>query len=210
VSAKAASSRAVPRPVLPRCPKRLRATALLLLVALSSGCAEPLQNGGVDVVGDIADRLEDLCRFRRGALADELCGAEGRGAQDELGSLEIDLPGPVGVLPRDLRIELTPDDGGEPLVLEVDGETLHDLRRQPAPPPLVADLPAGRYVLTPIADGQRGPDTAPVAITAGQTSRIAVFLGGGAGPDPEVSPVRGQPGTLDSEASLLTVSGREP
>jgi hypothetical protein len=40
------------------------------------GCFEPLQSGGVMIVGDPADRIAAMCRFRHRDSVSELCGIE--------------------------------------------------------------------------------------------------------------------------------------
>ena len=63
----------------------LRALASILALfaaAAASGCAAPLQNGGVEVRPGAEDRLDLLCRYRQGSGdAQRVCAAPD-GAED--------------------------------------------------------------------------------------------------------------------------------
>jgi hypothetical protein len=53
--------------------------AFLVVVACALsgiGCFEPLQSGGVMIVGDPADRIAAMCRFRHRDSVSDLCGIE--------------------------------------------------------------------------------------------------------------------------------------
>lgn len=171
---------------------------LLSLLVLAGGCAEPLQSGGVEIVGDAVTRLEELCRFRRGALADELCG--GDLALADVGSLELAFARPAGVpLPHALRVELAPTNGGEVLALDLDAATLESFELKPSPPPLVAELPAGAYLVATLRDGGPPTEGVPVLVAAGALTRLTLELGEAPAPGPDAP---GQPGTSDEGGSL--------
>lgn len=56
-------------------------TALLALVALSGfGCMEPLQSGGVNIIGDPSSRMEVLCRLHE-RPGDPFCAASDSAAR---------------------------------------------------------------------------------------------------------------------------------
>lgn len=184
---------------LPQTPPPLALLPLLLLAL--GGCAEPLQSGGVEIVGDAMTRLEELCRFRRGALADELCGG-GDLALADVGSLELAFARPAGVpLPRALRIELAPTDGGEVLALDLDAATLESFELKPSAPPLVAELPAGAYLVATLRDGGPPAQAIPVLVTAGALTRLTLALGETPTPTPQPEPP-GQPGRFEEDGFL--------
>lgn len=165
----------------------------LLLLALG-GCAEPLQSGGVEVVGDAMTRLEELCRFRRGALADELCGG-GDLALADVGSLELAFARPAGApLPRALRIELAPTDGGEVLALDSsDAATLESFELKPSAPPPLLSCPRGPTWSRRCGTGAPRAQAIPVLVTAGALTRLTLALGETPTPTPQPEPP-GQPG----------------
>lgn len=54
--------------------KTLQKLAFALITITSiTGCFEPIQSGGVVIVGDPAERLGVLCRFKQGG---SFCGSE--------------------------------------------------------------------------------------------------------------------------------------
>jgi hypothetical protein len=57
--------------------------AFLIVAAcapLGLGCMEPLQSGGVMIVGDPGERIAAMCRFRHRDRVGELCGGDASGA----------------------------------------------------------------------------------------------------------------------------------
>src|SRR5689334_17814022 len=63
------------------CGSVARAWGLVALAVASATCAEPLQNGGVDVLAGAADRMGMLCRFRHGdPEGGSICPAQGEPA----------------------------------------------------------------------------------------------------------------------------------
>ncbi|APR88112.1 hypothetical protein A7982_13461 [Minicystis rosea] len=47
--------------------------ALVAILALTSSCAAPLQNGGVEMRPGAEERLEMICRYRTAAGAASVC-----------------------------------------------------------------------------------------------------------------------------------------
>lgn len=66
-----------------RSPARSIAVLLLACSAVGLGCFEPLQSGGVMIIGDPNERIAAMCRFRHHDSVSELCGSEGAGDENE-------------------------------------------------------------------------------------------------------------------------------
>ncbi len=63
-------------PQSPTIPSFVASLAIAAQVSVGvAGCTPPLQGGGVEVFGNVADRLDALCRFRPGGLSEGLCAA---------------------------------------------------------------------------------------------------------------------------------------
>lgn len=55
----------------------LRVALSLIAVTSLAGCFEPIQSGGVTIVGDPSERIAALCRFRsRDGAAASFCATE--------------------------------------------------------------------------------------------------------------------------------------
>jgi hypothetical protein len=61
--------------------RALLALLALSVVAASSGCAAPLQNGGVDVRPGAEERLDMICRYRTTGGSQQVCTAPAEGEE---------------------------------------------------------------------------------------------------------------------------------
>jgi len=71
-------------------------TVLAAAALEGAGCLEPLQNGGVMIIGDPGERLGTICRFRHGSAASEsFCAMDG---PSEVGARVRKIAGPGDAL----------------------------------------------------------------------------------------------------------------
>lgn len=77
----------------------LRLALLLFAVSSLAGCFEPIQGGGVVIIGDPSERLEAFCRFRsKAAGADPFCAAEPPPAAEPVTTRAQPMQGAVTVV----------------------------------------------------------------------------------------------------------------
>jgi len=61
--------------------RALLALSAVVVAAAASGCAAPLQNGGVDVRPGAEARLDILCKYRTTGGAQQVCAAPAEGEE---------------------------------------------------------------------------------------------------------------------------------